>query len=92
MYKSIEQIETRKEELRSEIKKKKEELGMVWNTMSVPKKTDTTGELIANSISTGVKVLDIFLLTRKVLRKYGIGVKKEKPKKKKWFQFWKKDK
>lgn len=92
MVSTIEQIEARKEELRSQIKKKNEEISQVWSTMSVPKKTDTTGELISNSLSTGLKLLDIFLLTRKILKRYGIGVKKEKPKKKKGFLFWKKDK
>lgn len=91
MVSTIEQIEARKEELRSQIKKKNEEISQVWSTMSVPKKTDTTGELISNSLSTGLKLLDIFLLTRKILKRYGIGVKKEKPKKK-GFLFWKKDK
>lgn len=70
-YHTLADIQARKEELLSDIHKKNEEIGRLWNSLFVPKKANTKGELVANIISNGITAFDTFMLVRKLMGKYG---------------------
>lgn len=80
MLTTIEEIQARKEELRTEIHKKNQEISSLWNKLIVPKKANSRGELVANIISNGVTAFDTFMLIRKLFSQYGhlFGGRKKK--------------
>lgn len=80
MLTTIEEIQARKEELRTEIHKKNDEIGSLWNNLFVPKKANTKGELVANIISNSITAFDTFMLMRKLFTQYGhlFGHRKKK--------------
>ena len=78
-YYTLDDIQSRKDELQSEIHKKGEQIGLLWNSLFTPKKTNTKGELIASIITNSITAFDTFMLVRKLMSKYG-GLFKSKKK------------
>ncbi len=69
-YNTLEDIELRKDELRAELQGKSEQMGELWRDLTLPKPTNSKGELIANLISNSVTAIDAFLLVRKLMKTY----------------------
>ena len=69
-YYTLAEIEVRKDDLLTEIRKKNEQINTVWNSLFVPKKVNTKGELVASIISNSVTAFDAFMLVRKLMSRY----------------------
>lgn len=70
-YYTLDDIQARKDELQGEIRKKGEQIGTLWNSLFIPKKASTKGELVANIITNSITAFDTFMLMRKLIGKYG---------------------
>lgn len=70
VYTNIEEIESRKEELRQAIRKEGETLSAGWYSLIKPQKASTKGEFVANIINNGIVAYDAFMLVRKLMKQY----------------------
>ena len=77
-YKTLEDIQQRKQLLRADIQKNGELLGSLWHKLTAPQKSDTKGELVTNLISNSITAIDAFLLVRKLMKGYGYLFGKKK--------------
>lgn len=77
-YKTLEDIQQRKQLLRADIQKNGEQLGSLWHKLTAPQKSDTKGELVTNLISNSITAIDAFLLVRKLMKGYGYLFGKKK--------------
>ena len=79
-YNSLEDIQRRKDELQTGLRKQSEQLGALWHELVTPQKANTKGELVAHLISNSITAIDAFLLVRKLMKKYNgfFGRKKRK--------------
>lgn len=82
IYNTLEDIQRRKDELRTDIKANSQQISDLWHELFMPQKANSKGELIANLISNSITAIDAFLLVRKLMKNYGwlIGRKKKKKK------------
>ena len=79
-YRTLEEIQIRKEKLQSDIQQESDQIGMLWRTLYAPQKASSKGELVANLLANSITAIDGFLLVRKLIRSYGyiFGRKKRK--------------
>ena len=70
-YKTLEEIELRKEELRVQLSDNSDKVGELWHSLFIPQKTESKGELIANLISNSITAIDAFIMVRKLMKTYG---------------------
>ena len=79
-YRTLEEIQHRKEVVQADIQKDSKQIGLLWHHLTAPQKSDSKGELIANLISNSITAIDAFLLVRKLMKSYGylFGKKKRK--------------
>ena len=79
-YNSLEEIESRKAQLKDDIQQKSDQIGNVWRDLTTPQPTNTKGEMIASLVTKSITAIDAFLLMRKLMRNYGFlfGRKKRK--------------
>ena len=79
---TLEEIKARKEELHAEIQKKEEILASTWESLWVPTKANSKGEMVTHIIANSITAIDAFLTMRKLISRYGhlfgVGRKKKK--------------
>lgn len=71
MLTTVEDLQTRKEELRSEMQNQNKEIGSLWHESILPKRTNNKGEFITSIVSKSITVIDVVLLVRKLFKQYG---------------------
>jgi len=79
-YSSLEEIQTRKEELKDEIHQQSDQISTLWHDLVNPQESSSKGELVAHLISNSITAIDGFLLVRKLMKSYSyiFGRKKRK--------------
>ena len=79
-YSSLEEIQTRKEELKDEIHQQSDQISTHWEDLVNPQESSSKGELVAHLISNSITAIDGFLLVRKLMKSYSyiFGRKKRK--------------
>jgi hypothetical protein len=79
-YTSLEEIQARKDELKTDIQKQSGQISTQWRNLTAPQQANSKGELIANLVTNSITAIDAFLLTRKLIKSYGhiFGRKKRK--------------
>lgn len=70
-YNTLEDIELRKDELRTQLRDNSEKVSTLWHSLFLPQKANTKGELVANLISNSITAIDAFILMRKLTKTYG---------------------
>ena len=75
---SLEDLQQRKEELKSEIQEGNDKISLLWHELVAPQKSNSKGELIASLVSNGVTAIDGFLLIRKLIKGYGFLFRRKK--------------
>lgn len=70
-YNTLEEIVSRKEQLRQAIDKETVKISGLWREITVPQPASSKGELIANLVGNSVTAIDAFLLARKLIKNYG---------------------
>ncbi len=68
---TLEELEIRKEELRTEIQRKGEVVAGLWEDLFTEKKASTRGEMITSIVSKSITAFDAFMLARKLVKQYG---------------------
>jgi len=71
IFNTLEDIQTRKNELQTEIHQTNEQIGILWNDLFAQKKDNTKGEMITGIISKSITAFDAFILMRKLFAQYG---------------------
>ena len=79
-YRTLEEIQIRKEKLQSDIKQENDQIGILWRTLFAPQKASSKGELVANLIANSITAIDGFLLVRKLMKTYGYIFSRKKKK------------
>jgi hypothetical protein len=79
-YNSLEEIESRKAQLKDDIQQKSGQISNVWRGLTAPQSSNTKGEMIASLVTNSITAIDAFILVRKLMRNYGFlfGRKKRK--------------
>ena len=77
-YRTLEEIQKRKDELQADIRMESNQMGTLWHSLFDPKKANTKGELVANLITNSITAIDGFLLIRKLMRSYGSLFKRKR--------------
>ena len=80
-YRSIEEIQQRKEELRGNLQVESQKIGQLWSSLTAPQPANSKGEMIANLVTNSITAIDAFLLMRKLMTIYGKFFSKKKKKK-----------
>jgi len=80
IYNTLEDIQRRKDELRTDINANGQKINGLWHELFMPQKANSKGELIANLISNSITAIDAFLLVRKLMKNYGWLVDRMKKK------------
>ena len=70
-YNTLEDIELRKDELKTQLRGNSDKVGSLWHDLWVPKEANSKGEFIANLVSNSITAIDAFLLVRKLMKTYG---------------------
>ena len=70
-YRTLDEIQIRKEKLQSDIQQENDQIGILWRTLFAPQKANSKGELAANLIANSITAIDGFLLVRKLMKTYG---------------------
>ena len=85
---TLEEIRARKEELHAEIQKKEEMIASTWESLWVPTKANSKGEMVTHIIANSITAIDAFLTMRKLISRYGhlFGIGRRK--KKRSFLLW----
>lgn len=80
MYSSLEEIQSRKDELKEDIQQQSGQISTLWRDLTAPQPASSKGELVASLITNSITAIDGFLLVRKLIRNYGyiFGRKKRK--------------
>ena len=79
-YCTLEEIQSRKEKLQSDIQQENDQIGILWRTLLAPQKASSKGELVANLIANSITAIDGFLLVRKLMKTYGYIFSRKKKK------------
>ena len=79
-YSSLDEIQSRKDELKDEIHQQSGQISTLWHDLTVPQESSSKGELVAHLVSNSITAIDGFLLVRKLMRSYSyiFGRKKRK--------------
>jgi hypothetical protein len=70
-YNTIEELQQRKEQLLTDIRKDGDHIGELWDSLVAPQPSHTKGELVANLIGNSITAFDAFILVRKLMKTYG---------------------
>ena len=79
-FKTLEEIQLRKEQLQSDIHAKNERISTLWHELTAPQPSSSKGELIASLVTNSITAIDGFLLVRKLMKTYGWLFKHKKKK------------
>ena len=77
-YQTLEEIEQRKDEMRTALQTNSKQIGGFWHDLTAPQQANSKGELISNLISNSITAIDAFLLARKLMKTYGKFFNKRK--------------
>ena len=79
-YRSLTEIQARKDELKDEIHQQSGQINTLWHTLTAPQESSSKGEIVAHLVSNSITAIDGFLLMRKLMNTYGhlFGRKKRK--------------
>ncbi len=80
MYSTLEDIQLRKNELKSNIQLSEEKVSTLWHDLVTPPKASSKGELFANLVTNSVTAIDAFLVVRKLMKSYSYLFGKRKKK------------
>lgn len=80
-YRTLEEIQLRKEKLQSDIQQENDQIGTLWRTLFAPQKASSKGELVANLLANSITAIDGFLLVRKLMKTYGFLFNRNKKRK-----------
>ena len=81
-YSSLEEIQSRKDELKATIQQESGHINTLWHDLTTSKPASSKGEIVASVVSNSITAIDGFLLVRKLMKSYGFlfGRKKKKNK------------
>lgn len=71
VYRDLDEIRLRKEQLADSLQKDNERFSALWNNLFVPRKDSTKTEWVAGLVSNSITAVDAFLLVRKLIKNYG---------------------
>ena len=79
-YSSLEEIQSRKDQLKDDIQQQSGQITNIWRELTAPQQSASKGEMIASLVTNSITAIDGFLLVRKLIRNYGFlfGRKKRK--------------
>ena len=79
-YRSLTEIQARKDELKEEIHQQSGQINTLWHTLTAPQESSSKGEIVAHLVSNSITAIDGFLLMRNLMKTYGhlFGRKKRK--------------
>jgi len=69
-FNSLDELQSRKAEIRRLIKEKNVIIRRHWKELSSPAQTNDKGEIISKIISNGLAIYDGFMLARKLIKAY----------------------
>ena len=80
MYSSLDEIQSRKDQLKDEIHEQSGQISNLWHELTAPEQSSSKGELVAHLVSNSITAIDGFLLVRKLMKSYSyiFGRKKRK--------------
>jgi len=79
-YKTLDDIQQRKDQLRAGIQQQNEQIGLLWHELTARQDSNSKGEMIASLVTNSITAIDGFLLVRKLMRNYGWLLKRKKKK------------
>ena len=79
-YRTLEEIQLRKDELLDDLQRDNEKFTKLWDTMFTKQESTSKADYIAGLVSNGFIAIDAFLMARKLIKNYGFlfGMKKRK--------------
>ena len=77
-YRTLDEIQARKDELLDEIRQDNTKMSTMWNQVFLKRENNTKTDYIASIVTKGIVAFDTFLLNRKRMKGYGILVGKKK--------------
>lgn len=77
-YRNIEDIQLRKEELRTSIDQRSEIIANLWSNLTTVKRSGDKGEMVAGVISKSIMAFDAVMVVSKLYRRYGKFFKKKR--------------
>lgn len=77
-YRNIEDIQLRKEELRTSIDQRSEIIANLWSDLTTVKRSGDKGEMVAGVISKSIMAFDAVMVVSKLYRRYGNFFKKKR--------------
>lgn len=80
IFRTIEDIQARKDELREQLHASSEQIGGIWSELTKESKPNSKGEMITSIISKSITAFDAFMLARKLVTQYGHIFRKRKKK------------
>jgi len=80
-YRTLEEIQIRKDKLESDIQKENDQIGTLWHTLFAPQQASSKGELVASLLTNSITAIDGFLLVRKLIKTYGFLFSRKKKRK-----------
>lgn len=81
-FNTLEDIQLRKDELRTDIRVETQKMGELWHDLTAPQQASSKGEMVANLVTNSITAIDAFLLVRKLMKNYGFLLGKFGKKKK----------
>ena len=70
-YSSLEEIQSRKDQLKDDIQQQSGQITNLWRDLTAPQPSRSKGEMIASLVTNSITAIDGFLLVRKLIRSYG---------------------
>lgn len=79
-YRTLEEIQLRKDELLDDLQHDNEKFTKLWDNMFTKRESTSKADYIAGLVSNGFVAVDAFLMARKLMKNYGFlfGMKKRK--------------
>ena len=77
-YRNIEDIQLRKEELRTSIDQRSEIIANLWSDLTTVKRSGDKGEMVAGVISKSIMAFDAVMVVSKLSPRYGKFFKKKR--------------
>ena len=77
-YRNIEDIQLRKEELRTSIDQRSEIIANLWSDLTTVKRSGDKGEMVAGVISKSIMAFDAVMVVSKLYRRHGKFFKKKR--------------
>lgn len=80
-YKSLEELQQRKDALRADIHVENQKIGELWSSLTTSQPSNSKGEMIANLVTNSITAIDAFIMVRKLMKIYVKYFHKKKKKK-----------